>query len=88
MSQDQELSTEEIERIEEERAQRLSDEERPAGAEIDNTGRDFDVAKGLFTDSPGYDQAPERFPAPTTSTTSEEPPEDQVGPDDQPSVAS
>ena len=85
MSQDQELSAEEMERIEEERAQRLSGEERPDGAEVDNTDRDFDAAKGLFTDSPGYDQAPERFPAPPRA---EEPPEDRVGPDDQPSVAS
>lgn len=81
MSQDQELSAEEVESIERERAERLA--ERPENAEVDNTDRDFDVAKGMFTDSPGYEDAPERFPTPDRG---EEPPEDQVGPDDQPSV--
>ena len=81
MSQDQELSAEEVESIERERAERLA--ERPENAEVDNTDRDFDVAKGMFTDSPGYEAAPERFPTPDRG---EEPPEDQVGPDDQPSV--
>ena len=81
MSQDQQLSAEEREAVGRERAARL--EERPEGAEVDNTQRDFDVAKGMFTDSPGYGEAPERFPA---AAQPDEPPEDQVGPDDQPSV--
>lgn len=85
MSQDQEPSAEQIERLEEERGQRLSEAERPDGAEVDNTDRDFDAAKGLFTDSPGYDEAPQRFPAPEGD---DDLPQDQVDPDDQPSVAS
>ena len=51
--------------IEEERAQRLANESRPDGAEVDNTDRDFDPTRGLFTDSPDYEQAPEAFPDPS-----------------------
>jgi hypothetical protein len=81
MTQDQEMSAEELERIEEERARRLG--ERPENTEVDNTDRDFDPTKGMFTDSPGYDTAPAPFPAPESQ---DEPAEDPVGPDDQPSV--
>jgi hypothetical protein len=56
------MSAEEVERIEEERARRVS--ERPANTEVDNTDRDFDPTKGMFTDSPGYEQAPAPFPDP------------------------
>jgi hypothetical protein len=31
--------------------------------EVDNTERDFDPRKGMFTDSEGYDEAEEKFPA-------------------------
>lgn len=64
MTQDQEPSAEERERIEQERAERLSDESRPEGAEVDNSERDFDATKGMFTDSPGYEEAPAPFPDP------------------------
>lgn len=77
----QDLSDEEIRQIEAEREARLS--KRPDNVEVDNTDRDFDPTKGMFTDSPGYDEAPAPFPAPEGQ---DENPEDPVGPDDQPSV--
>ncbi|GAB2970683.1 hypothetical protein [Nocardioides montaniterrae] len=43
----------------------------PENAEVDNTGRDFDTRKGMFTDEPGYDDAPERY------TVEQEPPGSQ-----------
>ncbi|MGN6251953.1 MAG: hypothetical protein ACTHNS_09105 [Marmoricola sp.] len=49
------LPDEEVARIEAEREQRLASENRPEGAEVDNTARDFDSEAGAFTDSPGYD---------------------------------
>ena len=45
-----------IESIEAERQERLSSENRPDGAEVDNTHRDFDADAGKFTDSDGYDE--------------------------------
>jgi hypothetical protein len=30
--------------------------------EVDNTQRDFDVEKGMFEDSEGFEEAKERFP--------------------------
>jgi hypothetical protein len=53
---------EDEEEIEEERKERLDPENRPDGAEVDNTDREFDAEKGLYTDSEGYEQAEERFP--------------------------
>ena len=53
---------EDKEEIEEEREQRLDPDNRPDGAEIDNTDRDFDAKKGMFTDAEDYDQAEEKFP--------------------------
>lgn len=50
------------EEIEEERQERLDPDNRPEDAEVDNTDRDFDAEKGLFTDSEGYEEAEERFP--------------------------
>lgn len=50
------------EEIEEERQRRLDPDNRPEGVEVDNTQRDFDVEKGMFEDSEGYDQAEDRFP--------------------------
>ncbi|MGN6780879.1 MAG: hypothetical protein ACTHJH_05195 [Marmoricola sp.] len=50
------------ERIEEERRERLDEEHRPDGAVVDNTDRDFDETRGMFTDSPGYEEAEEKFP--------------------------
>jgi len=49
--------------IEEEREQRLDPENRPDNVEVDNTDRDFDPEKGMFTDSEGYDEADPKFPA-------------------------
>jgi len=53
---------EDAEEIEEERQERLDPDNRPEGAEVDNTDREFDAEKGLYTDSEGYDQADEKFP--------------------------
>ena len=50
------------EQLEQERRERLDEEHRPDGAAVDNTDRDFDETKGMFTDSPGYEEAEERFP--------------------------
>ena len=52
-------STEEIEM---DRRERLAPENRPPNAEVDNTVRDFDVEKGMFTDDPDYEDAPKKFP--------------------------
>jgi hypothetical protein len=49
--------------IEEDRQERLDPDNRPDNVEVDNTDRDFDPEKGMFTDSEGYDEAEERFPA-------------------------
>ncbi len=51
--------------IEEERERRLDPDNRPEGAEVDNTQRDFDVERGRFTDSEDYnpsEPAPYRDP--------------------------
>src|SRR3954471_9963824 len=50
------------EQIEEERERRLDPDNRPDNVEVDNTQRDFDVEKGLFKDSEGYEEAEEKFP--------------------------
>jgi hypothetical protein len=46
-----ELSESEIEEIEQERQRRTAPENRPDGAEVDNTDRDFDPIQGKFEDS-------------------------------------
>jgi hypothetical protein len=51
-----------VEEIEEERRRRLAPENRPENAEVDNTDRDFDVEKGMFTDQEGYEDAPRLYP--------------------------
>jgi hypothetical protein len=51
-----------VEQLERERRERLAPENRPDNAEVDNTQRDFDVEKGMFTDEPGYEEAPKRYP--------------------------
>jgi hypothetical protein len=48
--------------IERERKHRLDPEKRPDNVEVDNTQRDFDVEKGMFTDSQEYDETDEKFP--------------------------
>jgi hypothetical protein len=43
--------------MEEEREKRLDPDNRPDGAEVDNTDRTFDVEHGQFTDSEDYDES-------------------------------
>src|SRR3954471_841670 len=43
--------------VEDEREGRGQPDNRPDGVEVDNTQRDFDVEKGMFKDSEGYDEA-------------------------------
>lgn len=43
------------------REERLDPDNRPDGAEVDNTGRTFDPEKGLFTDQDEYDEADPKF---------------------------
>ena len=57
-SQDDEVEPE----VEAEREERLDPDNRPEQAEVDNTDREFDEEKGMFTDSEGYDEAEEKFP--------------------------
>ena len=47
--------------IEDERSERLDPENRPDGAEVDNTEREFDSEAGRFTDSEGYTEADKPF---------------------------
>lgn len=44
------------------REERLAPEARPENSEVDNTHREFDAEKAMFTDEPGYDEAPKKFP--------------------------
>jgi hypothetical protein len=53
---------EDVEEIEQERERRLASDNRPDNVEVDNTQRDFDVEKGMFEDSEGYDDAEKKFP--------------------------
>ena len=58
------LSQEELDEIEAERQERTAPENRPEGAEVDNTDREFDPVQGQFTDSePDPDIGP--FPDPS-----------------------
>lgn len=57
-----ESSNVDLDEVEAERRERLDPENRPDRAEVDNTDRDFDVERGMFTDSEGYDEAEPRFP--------------------------
>jgi hypothetical protein len=50
--------------MEAERQRRLDPENRPEGAEVDNTERTFDHERGRFTDSEDYDSAEPRFSDP------------------------
>ena len=53
------------EEIEAERKRRLDPENRPDGAEVDNTDRTFDHDRGKFTDSEDYDESePPKFSDP------------------------
>ncbi len=48
--------------VERQRRERLDPENRPDEAEVDNTDREFDETKGMFTDSEGYEEAEQRYP--------------------------
>jgi hypothetical protein len=50
-----------MEQIEKDRAERLDPENRPEGAEIDNTDRTFDSGAGKFTDDDEYDSSERPF---------------------------
>jgi hypothetical protein len=58
VSDDQRQDEDEIEEVREER---LDPDNRPDGAEVDNTGRTFDPEKGLFTDQDEYDEVDPKF---------------------------
>ena len=45
---DQQPSEADVEQVERERAERLAEENRPEGADVDNTGRDFDPELSLI----------------------------------------
>ena len=51
----------EVQEIEEERERRLDPDNRPEGAEVDNTHRTFDSETGMFTDNPEHDSAEPQF---------------------------
>ena len=51
-----EVPDETIEEIDSDRAERLDPDNRPDGAEVDNTPRTFDSGAGMFTDNPDYDK--------------------------------
>ena len=53
---------EEIEKVEAERQERLDPENRPENVEVDNSEREFDAEKGMYTDTEGYDEAEKKFP--------------------------
>lgn len=52
---EEEVPQETLDQLEKEREERLSDENRPDGASIDNSQRTFDEGSGRFTDDPDYD---------------------------------
>jgi len=55
-----------VEEIEAERAERLDPDNRPDGAEIDNTQRTFNEETGMFEDSQGAEEAEPRYAAPAS----------------------
>jgi hypothetical protein len=52
-----------VEQILKERDERLDPDNRPDNTEVSNAGREFHVAKGMFTDEEGFDEAEEQFTA-------------------------
>jgi len=62
LSQQPGADPDDAEEIEAERQERLDPDNRPEDAEVDNSDREFDAEKGMYTDSEGYEQAEERFP--------------------------
>ncbi len=64
--------------IEKERAERLDPENRPENAEVDNTPREFDVDRGMFTDSDEYtEDEPAPFKDPEDPNGDEDEDEDE-----------
>jgi len=53
-----------VEEVEADREERLSPENRPDGAEIDNTKRTFNEETGMFEDSEGADEAEPQYATP------------------------
>lgn len=51
-----------IDQLLEERSERLDEDNRDENTSVDNTGRDFDVEKGMYTDDPDYEQAEKKYP--------------------------
>ena len=68
--------------MEEERDRRLDPENRPDGAEIDNTDRDFDVDKGMFTDNEAYDEVDPEYKDPEDPNSDASPDDAAEGADD------
>ena len=63
-----------------ERERRLDPDNRPEGAEVDNTERTFDHDRGRFTDSEGYDESePPKFSDPENPNTNPNEDTGQVG---------
>jgi len=70
--------------MEEERKRRLDPDNRPDGAEVDNTPRTFDVERGQFTDSEDYDESePPPYKDPEDPNTSDDDDEDEQEDDDE-----
>lgn len=62
MDVDEQPDQDEVEQVERDREERLAAENRPEGAEVDNTARDFDPEKGMFTDHDDYDATGQVYP--------------------------
>jgi hypothetical protein len=56
LPEEDEVPDETLEEIETDRSERLDPDNRPDGAEVDNTPRTFDAGAGMFTDNPDYDK--------------------------------
>ena len=69
--------------MEEVRQERLDPDNRPDGAEVDNTGRTFDHERGQFTDSDDYDESePAPFKDPENPNTGDDDSADDQADDD------
>ncbi|MET0838781.1 MAG: hypothetical protein ABWY19_08380 [Marmoricola sp.] len=81
---DKEPDDETKQEMEEERERRLDPDNRPDGAEVDNTDRTFDVDHGQFTDSEDYDEsepAPFSDPEDPNNADNDDSAEDEDDPD-------
>ena len=68
--------------MEEERERRLYPENRPDGAEVDNTQRTFDTEAGKFTDADDFDEDDKPFADPENPNTGKGDDEDDADEDD------